>query len=119
MLTDRGVRTSRSHAEDVDRALARPRVGDHVHVSGYCLLDDATRGAGRRALELAAAAGASRSVDASSAGPFGALGPARFLELVAGADFLFCNLDEGSVLTGQRGAERRRSVAATRAARSW
>ncbi|HST49644.1 MAG TPA: carbohydrate kinase family protein [Jatrophihabitans sp.] len=43
------------------------RAGDHLHLSGYALLNDGSRDAARYALELAGAAGASVSVDAASA----------------------------------------------------
>lgn len=72
-----------------------------MHVSGYPLLDERSRAAGLRAAELAVATGASRSVDASSTGPLRAAGVARFLGWARGVDLLFCNLDEGVLLTGQ------------------
>ena len=103
MLTDRGANLL-LRAEDVDRALGDLGAGDHVHVSGYSLLDEASRGAGRRALERAVACRASRSADASSVGPLRALGPERFLEWVAQVDYLFCNLDEAALLSGRREA---------------
>jgi sugar/nucleoside kinase (ribokinase family) len=101
MLTDRGANLT------LDVAMVEPLAtllgeASHVHVSGYCLLDDESRPAGRRALELASMHGSSTSVDASSAGPLRAVGADRFLEWVHGVDYLFCNQDEGDVLTAAR-----------------
>jgi sugar/nucleoside kinase (ribokinase family) len=98
MLTDRGANLS------LDVAMLEPLserldAGSHVHVSGYCLLDDESRAAGRYALALARSHGATTSVDAGSAGPLRAAGPACFREWTAGVDYLFCNQQEGEVLT--------------------
>jgi len=104
MLTDRGANLELGATEVVAALSARDPV-DHVHVSGYHLLDGATREAAVEALALAARLGATRSVDVSSAGPLRTMGPPEFLELVAGCDYLFCNLEEGEALTGRRGAD--------------
>lgn len=104
MLTDRGANLDLG-ATEVVAALSAPDTVDHVHLSGYHLLDDATREAGTEAFSLAARLGATRSVDVSSAGPLRAMGPARFLALVAGCDYLFCNLEEGEALVGRRGPD--------------
>ncbi len=99
MLTDRGANLT------LDRTAVAPLAGRltrgaHLHVSGYCLLDERTRAAGLAARDHARSAGATWSVDASSAGPLLEAGPARFLGWVGGADYLFANLDEGRALTG-------------------
>jgi len=73
-----------------------------VQVSGYVLLDEATRATGVEALAAAARHGATRSVDASSTAPLLAAGPERFLALAEGAEWCFCNLAEGRLLTGER-----------------
>ena len=57
---------------------------------------------GWQALELAAAAGMTRSVDPSSAGPLAAVGAGAFLGWTEGLDWCCANLDEGRVLTGKR-----------------
>ena len=98
MLTDRGANLSLDVAM-LEPLATRLDAGSHVHVSGYCLLDDESRAAGRYALALAREHGASTSVDASSAGPMRAAGPDCFLEWIAGVDYLFCNEQEGEVLT--------------------
>jgi sugar/nucleoside kinase (ribokinase family) len=100
MLTDRGANLALDIAMiDALDSLVGPDA--HVHVSGYCLLDEATRAAGLRVLALARDHGASISVDASSAGPLRALGADRFISWVRGVDYLFCNREEGEVLTSR------------------
>ncbi|HSN02547.1 MAG TPA: PfkB family carbohydrate kinase [Acidimicrobiales bacterium] len=96
MYTDRGANSwlSRSFVESalVDYS--------HLHVSGYSLLDPATREVAVAALAAARSRGASTSVDVCSVGPLRAVGPALFASLVAGVDFLFANEEEASVLGG-------------------
>ena len=79
MINDRGANLL-LQPSDVDLALSSvaPR---HVHVSGYTLLDPASRPAGLRAL---AYAGGTRSVDVNSAGPLRSAGPSTVLEWVRG-----------------------------------
>src|SRR5262245_22270582 len=66
-LCDRGANLSLAPS-DVDATVAAAPTR-HVHLSGYVLLDDESRPAGRRALAAATAAGATTSVDAASAAP--------------------------------------------------
>ncbi|MCU1492641.1 MAG: hypothetical protein JWO62_405 [Acidimicrobiaceae bacterium] len=74
--------------------------GCHLHLSGYELLDGATRALGLAALGLAAEHKMTRSVDPCSAGPLAHVGAEAFLSWTSGVE-LFCgNLDEGRVLTG-------------------
>jgi ribokinase len=73
--------------------------GDLWHLSGYVLFDPGSRAAGQAALERARAGAARLSVDAASAAPLAALGPRRFLDIVAGTDILLANRDEAAVLT--------------------
>jgi sugar/nucleoside kinase (ribokinase family) len=104
MLTDRGANLE-LRAATVATAVGGVTPGGHVHVSGYCLLDAATQAAGLAAIDAARSVGATWSLDASSAGPLRALGPERFLSWAEGASFLLCNLEEGSLLTGQSDPE--------------
>ena len=99
MLTDRGANLSLS-TRAVEAATGALATGAHLHLSGYCLLDEQSRPAGLRAIELAREAGTSFSVDACSAGPLRSLGADRFLEWTIGARLLFCNAEEGAVLAG-------------------
>jgi sugar/nucleoside kinase (ribokinase family) len=76
------------------------RAGDHLHLSGYTLLNDGSRAAALFALQLAGSAGASVSVDAASAGPIRTVGAGRFLEWLPAGALLLANLDELAALTG-------------------
>lgn len=104
MLTDRGANLALDAAAAA-AALRAAATLDHVHVSGYCLLEGATRPAGVEALRTAERRRATRSIDLASAGPLRAMGPAAFLALVSGCDYLFCNLEEGQVLSGEAAPE--------------
>jgi ribokinase len=98
MINDRGASLLLSPA-DTDAALAAAPGARHVHVSGYPLLDPASRGAGLRALAAAREHGLTTSVDAASAGPLRRAG-AAFLDWVRGVDLILANSDEAVVLAG-------------------
>ncbi|HEX6500042.1 MAG TPA: sugar kinase [Micromonosporaceae bacterium] len=98
MVTDRGANLLLS-ADDVAGAATAARPA-HLHLSGYPLLDPASRPAGLRALDVAPRLGATTSVDAASAAPLRRLGGAVFLSWVAGVDLLLANLDEARALLG-------------------
>jgi sugar/nucleoside kinase (ribokinase family) len=97
MLTDRGANLKLG-TDALDPFLFV--AGRHLHLSGYVLLDGATRPVGLAALELAATGGMTRSVDPCSAGPLAAVGPASFLAWTGGIEWCCANLDEGRALTG-------------------
>jgi sugar/nucleoside kinase (ribokinase family) len=96
---------------------------DHLHLSGYVLLDDSSRAAGRAALGAARAAGLSTSVDPQAAPALTT--PERaaaFLDDVQGVDLLLPNADELRALGGPEFVlERVRAVAvsAGAAGASW
>ncbi len=96
MLTDRGANSR------LDAGFVRSCVDDcdHVHVSGYSVLDDATRALASSTLREARAGGVSTSVDVCSVAPLTRLGGGVFRDAVAGADFLFANAEEALVLAG-------------------
>jgi sugar/nucleoside kinase (ribokinase family) len=96
MLTDRGANLQLD-AEALGSELFI--AGRHLHLSGYELLDEATRPAGLAALQLATSAGMTRSVDPCSAGPLAAVGASAFLSWTEGLDWCCANLDEGRALT--------------------
>jgi sugar/nucleoside kinase (ribokinase family) len=98
MINDRGANLLLTPA-DIDAALAGTPGARHVHLSGYPLLDPASRAAGLRALAAARAHGLSTSVDAASAGPLRRAG-AAFLDWVRHADLVLANSDEAAVLAG-------------------
>lgn len=97
MLSDRGA-SLRLSVEDIDSRVFEP--GAHLHLSGYVLLDEHSRGAAMHALEAARSQGMTVSVDAASAAPLAMVGPENFLSWTAGADLILANTDEARVLTG-------------------
>lgn len=96
MLPDRGANDAL--APDV----VEPIVGAArwVHLSGYTLLGEGSRDAGRAAIDAAQRAGVPWSVDASSAAPIRTVGPHRFLSWVQGGSVLLGNDDELAALGG-------------------
>ncbi|GAA3038110.1 carbohydrate kinase family protein [Actinokineospora globicatena] len=70
----------------------------HLHLSGYVLLDKATREAGMEILATARASGVTTSVDPQSA----ALLDDTFLDAIRGTDLLLPNHDEYLALGGDR-----------------
>jgi ribokinase len=93
-LCDRGANLALAPS-DVEAAVAAAPTR-HVHLSGYVLLDEESRPAGRRALAAAAATGASTSVDAASATPLRRA--PQFLEWIGGTDLLLANVEEAQAL---------------------
>ena len=73
--------------------------GAHVHLSGYTLLNPATRHVGLEVLARAEAAGATRSLDPASAAPMRA-NLDLFRALLPRVDLLLANEDEAAVLSG-------------------
>lgn len=95
MLSDRGA-GRRLRPDDLPSALLG-RAG-HLHLSGYVLLDPASRPAGRAMLAACRAAGLTTSVDPQGAVPVTDV--ADFLDLVGDVDLLLPNADELAMLTG-------------------
>jgi sugar/nucleoside kinase (ribokinase family) len=95
MLSDRGAGRRLRPADLPPGLLAGAR---HLHLSGYVLLDPASRPAGTAMLAAARAAGLTTSVDPQGAVPI--TDPADFLDLVRGVDLLLPNTDELVTLTG-------------------
>jgi sugar/nucleoside kinase (ribokinase family) len=95
MLADRGANLE-LRPDDVPA----PATADHLHLSGYTLLDPGPRAAGLAALAAARAAGCSVSVDPASTGPLRAYGVDRWLTDTAGVTVLLPNADEARLLTG-------------------
>lgn len=98
MLTSRGAAKS-LRPSHLPSTFFQP--GRHLHLSGYLLLDAETREAGLAALALARAAGMTVSVDPSSREPLRRAGSRDFRGWTRGADLLFPNLDEGSMLAAR------------------
>jgi ribokinase len=97
MISDRGANMLLAPA-DVDAAVTAG--GRHLHLSGYTLLDQASRPAGRAALASARYAGLTTSIDAASAAPLRAVGGVHWLDWIRGADLLIANIDEAAALIG-------------------
>jgi ribokinase len=97
MLTDRGANLC-LEPDDIDAALSGAADAVHLHLSGYALLDAASRPAALHALAAAAERGLTTSVDAASAGPLRRVGGKTFLEWVRATDALFVNADEAQAL---------------------
>jgi sugar/nucleoside kinase (ribokinase family) len=116
MLNDRGANL-RLTPSDVDGALTADV--RHVHLSAYPLLDEASRPAGLRALALARERGLTVSVDAASAAPLRRVGAEAFRDWVRGADLLFANADEASVLGDLAGVVRHVVVKRGDAGADW
>jgi sugar/nucleoside kinase (ribokinase family) len=101
-LTDRGA-NSRLDGTFVTEQLQQPF--DHLHVSGYLLLDPATRSVGVEALSLARERGSTTSVDLCSVAPLRDVTPKVFLEAVTHASQLFANEEEALVLSTRSDVE--------------
>jgi sugar/nucleoside kinase (ribokinase family) len=97
MMTDRGVNGQLTF-DAVMSALVPPF--DHLHLSGYILLDELTRTIGAAALERARAMGVSTSVDVCSVGPLARVGASVFLEVAAASSMLIANEEEALFLAG-------------------
>jgi sugar/nucleoside kinase (ribokinase family) len=97
MMTDRGANSMLSLAH-VLRQLDRPF--DHLHVSGYTLLDPSTTDVGRGALARSRDVGRSTSIDVCSVAPLTEMTPAMFLKAALGASILFANEEEALALSG-------------------
>jgi len=97
MLTDRGANSQLS-LEFVRDVLSSPF--EHLHVSGYVILDAQTRSVARAALSLAREKGCSTSVDVCSVAPLRAITPDVFLDATAEAEMFFANEEEALAITG-------------------
>ncbi|RBY90577.1 carbohydrate kinase family protein [Blastococcus sp. TF02A-26] len=95
MLADRGANLDLAPGD-----VPAPASGEHLHLSGYTLLDPRPRPAGLAALASAAAAGATTSLDPASTGPLTAYGVDRWLADTAGVTLVLPNADEARLLTG-------------------
>ena len=94
MLPDAGANSRLDSAAVPDALLT-----GHLHVSGYTLLNPASREAGLAIVRRAHALGCTLSLDPASAAPLEAA-PAAFDALDGIVDVLIANSDEARVLTG-------------------
>lgn len=102
MVIDRGANLT-LHPDDLPDILFQP--GRHLHLSGYSFFEDGTRRVALEALRRARAAGMTVSLDPASVSLLRDVGAARFLEWTHGADLLFPNLEEGTLLAGTESIE--------------
>ncbi len=100
MLADRGANLL-LRPDDAPTLLP----GQHLHLSGYTLLDEGPRVAGLAALRAALDAGCTVSLDPASTGPLTRYGVERWLADTGGATLLLPNADEALLLTGCADAE--------------
>lgn len=98
MLSDQGAGVALT-PEELPHEVFVPDA--HLHVSGYTLLSESSRSAGRAALAEALQVGATVSVDAGSAAPLRHVGAEPFLEMSNGAMLLFINEQQSTILTGR------------------
>lgn len=103
MLPDPGANAALSPADLPPDLLAGAA---HLHLSGYVLLREASRAAGRAVLRQALERGVSVSVDPASAAPLRATGPDGFRRWTEGVELLLANADEAEVLAGADDPER-------------
>jgi sugar/nucleoside kinase (ribokinase family) len=109
MMTDRGVNGLLT-LDAVRLALDQPF--DHLHVSGYTLLDERTRAMGTSALALARERGLTTSVDVCSVGPLAQVTAATFLAAAESASMLFANEEEAVLLADTAGVDEAASLLA-------
>lgn len=97
MMTERGVNSELRYehvAPWLDPSLT------HLHISGYTILDARTREMVPRLLELAAALGATTSIDVCSVEPLRRVGADHFTSAARGATMIFANEEEALALAG-------------------
>lgn len=96
-LTDRGANLQLCDA-DLPESLLKGL--GMVVVSGYCLFAPGPRAAVAEFVALAKASGVAVAVDPASEGFLLEVGPDKFIEWTAGADWIFANQDEAETLCG-------------------
>jgi sugar/nucleoside kinase (ribokinase family) len=99
MVPDSGANDRLAEGDLPDDVLGE---GAHLHLTGYTLVRDGSRAAGRAAIARARERGMSVSVDPSSAA---LLSPA-FMDELAGVGLLLPNAEEAAVLSGEGDAAR-------------
>ncbi len=102
MLADRGANAAFC-TDDVTLG-APTEARQHLHLSGYVLLDEGSRPAGLQALAAAKAVGWTTSVDPQAARHIEAVGGAEFLSWLADVDLLLPNDGELAALGGETAA---------------
>ena len=96
MLPDPGANSFLTQSKISDSLFC---AGSHLHLSGYTLLNPATRAVGQIALARARAGNLTCSLDTASAAPISA-NPGAIREALGQIDVLLANTDEAAALTG-------------------
>ena len=96
MMTDRGA----NQLLDTEFVLAELADATHLHVSGYLVLDAATRDLARAAFHEARVRGISTSLDVCSVAPLRAMTPQAFFDASVDVQTLFANEEEALTLAG-------------------
>jgi len=91
-----------------------PKGSNHLHVSGYALLSDAQREAAIQSFAIAADLKMTLSIDPPPASLIRAFGVDRFLDLLPEGLWLFPNLSEGQLLSGEVDAHKAVNVFSNR-----
>jgi ribokinase len=107
MVPDPGANDRLAERDLPDELLVE---GTYLHLTGYTLVRDGSREAGRASIARARESGMSVSVDPSSAA---LLSPA-FMDELAGVGLLLPNAEEAAVLSGEEDAERAARALAAR-----
>ena len=107
MVPDSGANDRLAKADLPDDVLVE---GAHLHLTGYTLVRDGSRAAGREAIARARELGINVSVDPSSA----ALLTPAFMDELSGVGLLMPNAEEAAVLSGEEEAERAAHALAAR-----
>ncbi len=95
MFTDRGANAALT---DLPPGELLDGMG-HLHLSGYTLIEPASRAAALALWRAAGEAGRTRSLDVGSASFLASIGPS-VLDWTEGGDLILANLDEGRLVTG-------------------
>ena len=103
MFTDRGANAALRAETLTDEMLAAAGV---LHVSGYTITKDNSRGAPLAMIARARELGVPVSVDPSSTGYLADYGIEKFLDDLAGVELIFPNLAEGELLAGETDPDR-------------
>ena len=102
MVPDRGANANWA-ADDISESLIAE--ADLLHVTGYVLLDGASRGGALKAMDYARRHGVPISLDPSSHGPLYDLGAAGFWSLTGEVAALLPNRTEALALSGEAAVE--------------
>jgi sugar/nucleoside kinase (ribokinase family) len=99
MFTDRGANAALRAADVPAGAVETAAI---LHISGYALVEPSARGAALELIGRARTAGVPVALDPNSVAFIGDVGVAEFRAMIADADILVPNLDEGRLLTGRQ-----------------